>query len=29
MDLLKALKDPEINRSVTMLLQFLRGMGRD
>lgn len=29
MDLLKALKDPEINRSVTMLLQFLRGMGRE
>ncbi|GAA0440558.1 DUF1641 domain-containing protein [Lentibacillus halophilus] len=28
MDLLKALKDPEINRSVTMLLQFLRGMGK-
>jgi uncharacterized protein YjgD (DUF1641 family) len=27
-DLAKALKDPEINRSVTMLLQFLRGMGR-
>ncbi|ALX47297.1 DUF1641 domain-containing protein [Lentibacillus amyloliquefaciens] len=29
MDLIKALKDPEINRSVTMLLQFLRGMGKD
>lgn len=29
MDLLKALKDPEINRSVTMLLQFLRGMGKE
>ncbi|MFD2761978.1 DUF1641 domain-containing protein [Lentibacillus juripiscarius] len=28
MDLLKALKDPEINRSITMLLQFLRGMGK-
>lgn len=28
MDLIKALKDPEINRSVTMLLQFLRGMGK-
>lgn len=27
--LLKALKDPEINRSVTILLQFLRGMGRN
>lgn len=29
MDLLKALKDPEINKSITMLLQFLRGMGKD
>ncbi|WP_010530351.1 DUF1641 domain-containing protein [Lentibacillus jeotgali] len=29
MDLIKALKDPEINRSITMLLQFLRGMGRE
>ncbi|SEQ64332.1 Uncharacterized conserved protein YjgD, DUF1641 family [Virgibacillus subterraneus] len=29
MDLLKALKDPEINRSITMLLHFLRGMGRE
>lgn len=28
MDVLKALKDPEINRSVTMLLHFLRGMGK-
>ncbi len=28
MDLLKALKDPEINRSITMMLQFLRGMGK-
>ncbi len=28
MDILKALKDPEINRSVTMLMQFLRGMGK-
>lgn len=27
-DIIKALKDPEINRSVTMLLQFLRGMGK-
>lgn len=26
--MLKALKDPEINRSITMLLMFLRGMGR-
>jgi len=29
MGLVKALKDPEINRSVTMILQFLRGMGRE
>lgn len=29
MDLIKALKDPEINRSVTMLLQFMRGMGKE
>ncbi|GGJ97778.1 hypothetical protein GCM10007063_20150 [Lentibacillus kapialis] len=29
MDLIKALRDPEINRSITMLLQFLRGMGKD
>lgn len=29
LDLLRALKDPEINRSVTMLLQFLRVMGRE
>ncbi|HLR62311.1 MAG TPA: DUF1641 domain-containing protein [Lentibacillus sp.] len=29
MDLIKALKDPEINRSITMLLQFLRGMGKE
>ncbi|SFB35089.1 Uncharacterized conserved protein YjgD, DUF1641 family [Lentibacillus halodurans] len=29
MGLIKALKDPEINRSVTMLLQFLRGMGKE
>ncbi|WP_404452396.1 DUF1641 domain-containing protein [Virgibacillus necropolis] len=28
MDLIKALKDPEINRSITMLLEFLRGMGK-
>lgn len=27
-DLIKILKNPEINRSVTMLLQFLRGMGK-
>lgn len=29
MDLIKALKDPEINRSITILLQFLRGMGKE
>lgn len=29
MGLIKALKDPEINRSITMLLQFLRGMGKE
>src|SRR5699024_497993 len=28
MALFKALKEPEINRSVTMLLHFLRGMGK-
>src|SRR5699024_4807157 len=28
LDLLTALKDPEINKSITMLLQFLRGMGK-
>lgn len=28
LDLAKALKDPEINRSVTMLLHFLKGMGK-
>ncbi|RWZ60825.1 DUF1641 domain-containing protein [Halobacillus fulvus] len=28
LDLAKALKDPEINRSLTLLLQFLRGMGK-
>lgn len=29
MSLLKALKDPEINKSITMLMQFLRGMGKE
>lgn len=29
MSLVKAFKDPEINRSITMILQFLRGMGRE
>ncbi|WP_226578034.1 DUF1641 domain-containing protein [Halobacillus litoralis] len=28
LDLAKALKDPEINRSMTMLMHFLKGMGR-
>lgn len=28
-DLLGALKDPEINRSITMLLNFLKGMSRE
>ncbi|MCP3030595.1 DUF1641 domain-containing protein [Halobacillus sp. A1] len=28
-DLAKALKDPEINKSITMLMQLLKGMGRD
>ncbi|SFD46295.1 Uncharacterized conserved protein YjgD, DUF1641 family [Lentibacillus persicus] len=28
-ELIRALKDPEINRSITMLLQFLRGMGKE
>ena len=27
-DLIKALKDPDINRSITMILEFLRGMGK-
>ncbi|UOR13048.1 DUF1641 domain-containing protein [Halobacillus amylolyticus] len=27
-ELAKALKDPEINRSITMMMQFLKGMGR-
>lgn len=29
MGIIKSLKDPEINRSITMLLSFLRGMGRE
>lgn len=29
MGMLRALKDPEINRSITMLLQFLRTMGKE
>ncbi|ELK46067.1 DUF1641 domain-containing protein [Halobacillus sp. ACCC02827] len=28
LDLAKVLKDPEINRSITMLLAFLKGMGK-
>lgn len=28
MDLAKALKDPAVNQSITMMLQFLRGMGQ-
>ncbi|WP_239706022.1 MULTISPECIES: DUF1641 domain-containing protein [unclassified Mammaliicoccus] len=28
-DLLGALKDPEINSSITMLLNFLKGMSRE
>ncbi|UOQ43268.1 DUF1641 domain-containing protein [Halobacillus salinarum] len=27
-ELAKSLKDPEINRSITMLMQFLKGMGK-
>ncbi|WP_181349052.1 DUF1641 domain-containing protein [Thalassobacillus sp. CUG 92003] len=27
-DLVKALKDPEINRSITLLMKFLKGMGK-
>lgn len=29
MGMIKALKEPEINRSITMLLTFMRGMGRE
>lgn len=29
MGLLKALKDPDINKSITFLLSFLRGMGKE
>ncbi|TGB05141.1 DUF1641 domain-containing protein [Halobacillus salinus] len=28
LDVMKALKDPDVNRSLTMMLGFLRGMGR-
>ncbi|HEX7064061.1 MAG TPA: DUF1641 domain-containing protein, partial [Bacillales bacterium] len=27
--LMKVLKDPEINRSVGLLLRFLKGMGKE
>ena len=27
--LLRALKDPEVNRTLTMLLNFLKGMGKE
>lgn len=29
MSLFKALKDPQVNRSITLLLEFLRGMGKE
>ena len=29
MGMIKALKDPDINRSITMLLSFLKGMGKE
>ncbi len=29
LDMARALRDPEINRSITLLLEFLRGMGTD
>ncbi|RFU66321.1 DUF1641 domain-containing protein [Peribacillus saganii] len=29
LDIVRSLKDPEINRSVTLLLDFLKGMGED
>ncbi|QHE51912.1 DUF1641 domain-containing protein [Pontibacillus sp. HMF3514] len=28
MDLMKALKDPEINQGITMMLHFIRGLGK-
>lgn len=28
-ELARALKDPEINRAITLMLEFLRGMGQD
>ncbi|MFC7370970.1 DUF1641 domain-containing protein [Fictibacillus iocasae] len=28
-DLVRALKDPEINKAITILMQFLKGMGQD
>ncbi|TKD70950.1 DUF1641 domain-containing protein [Pseudalkalibacillus hwajinpoensis] len=29
LDLLRTLKDPEVNRSLTLLITFLKGMGKD
>ncbi|WNB93880.1 DUF1641 domain-containing protein [Bacillus sp. NEB1478] len=29
LDIVRSLKDPEINKSITLLLQFLKGMGQD
>ena len=29
LDLLRTLKDPEVNRSLTILITFLKGMGKD
>ncbi|OZU90513.1 hypothetical protein CIL03_05030 [Virgibacillus indicus] len=29
MGMIKALKDPDINRSITLLLSFLKGMGKE
>lgn len=28
-DLVRSLKDPEINKAVTILMQFLKGMGQE
>ncbi|MED1201649.1 DUF1641 domain-containing protein [Heyndrickxia acidicola] len=28
-DLIRSIKDPDVNRSITMLLTFLKGMGQD
>ncbi|ANX12552.1 hypothetical protein ABE41_011070 [Fictibacillus arsenicus] len=29
LDLVKSIKDPEINRAITILMQFLKGMGQE